>query len=102
MTYELFKKLGYVYNKGIGDEFSFRNKTDFMEKTVWFYPNTKEFHVSECEWYDFTERTGWIPMEQRKEVLKHCATYGKWVVHDGFINQELHSAINEVISSLGW
>ena len=102
MTYELLSKLGYTLKVDIDGRYVFQTENDYTRKTVWFCPKDKEFYVEQCDWYDRDDKAGWVPMEERKEALKHCATYGYWGNHVGLIDMELWSAINEVISSLGW
>lgn len=102
MKYEQFKKLGYTYDEFFDGTFSFRKKDDYLDKNVYFYPEFKAFRVDDCEWYDARNQSGWIPMEEREESVKHSARYGLWGEHTGYIDQKLHSAIIEVLNSLGW
>ena len=103
---EMFEELGYEKWEVTGCTIYYNHKTDYINKTVIFhldgmiFPRTYE--VIEMEWQDNRQREGWIPMEERREDLKHCATYGHMQRVEYPMNVSLHKAINKQIEELGW
>lgn len=101
---EMFKELGYELYLQEKDTLMYRCKKDYVDNTVTFhlgnmFPNS--YDVNYVDWWD-NKSDDWIPMNERREDLKHCATYGHWQKVDRPISFDLHKAINKQIEELGW
>lgn len=101
---ELFEKLGYELFLNNKETLMYRCKKDYVDNSVTFnlgnlFPNT--YDVMFVDWWD-NKSADWLPMSERREDLKHCATYGHWQKVDRPISFELHKAINKQIEELGW
>ena len=101
---EMFERLGYKLFLNDNENLIYRKKNDFLDNSVTFYLGNKFpmcYDISFIDWKD-DKKEGWIPMSEREENLKHCATYGHWQKVNYAINLSLHKAINKQVKELGW